>query len=312
VKLVGVAMVRNEADILEAFVRHNLTVLDRMLVVDHASMDGTEQILASLVREGLPLVAMRDESQGYPLQAMIVTLARKAFAEEGADFVFPLDCDEFVKVRTRAALEEALAALPPEHHARMDWLTYVPAFEAGVSTLDAMRTAKRVAGERHGLTKTIVARSFVNHPAATIELGAHNVRVPDAQTIAPHVMLPASVAASAHVPIRSAQQYAAKTAIRWLAKLNMPPSLPGQSFQLRESFDYLRSGRPITPNHLATAAANYSVPPDRWLPVDAIPLVDDPFLAALELRYGHFGMTDPLALVLSFLEQALAARNGAR
>ena len=191
----------------------------------------------------------------------------------------------------------------------MEWLTYVPAFEPGASTLDAMRTARRVAAERHGLTKVIVARSFATHPAATIELSAHNVRVPDAQSIAPHVMLPTSVAASAHVPIRSAQQYAAKTAIRWLAKLNMPPSQPGQSFQLRESFNYLRSGRPITPNHLAAAAANYSVPPDRWLPVDAIPLVADRFLAEFEPRYGHFGMTDPLALVLSFLEQAMAARG---
>ncbi len=305
-------MVRNEADILEAFIRHNLTVLDRMLIVDHSSMDGTEQILASLVREGLPLVAMRDESQGYPLQAMIVTLTRKAFAEEGADFVFPLDCDEFVKVRTRVALEAALGALPPDHHARMDWLTYVPAFEAGVPTIDAMRTAKRVAAERHGLTKVIVSRSFAAQPTATIELGAHNVRVPDAQTIALHVMLPSTVAANAHLPIRSAQQYAAKTAIRWLAKLNAPPSLPGQSFQLRESFNYLRSGRPITPNHLGTAAANYSVPPDRWLPIDAVPLVEDRFLAEFDLRYGHFGMTDPLALVLSFLDQAVAGRTVAR
>ena len=39
-------MVRNEADILEAFVRHNLTVLDRMLVVDHGSMDGTAEMLS--------------------------------------------------------------------------------------------------------------------------------------------------------------------------------------------------------------------------------------------------------------------------
>ena len=47
-KLYGVAMVRNEADIIEAFVRHNLTVLDGLVVVDHSSDDGTSEILSAL------------------------------------------------------------------------------------------------------------------------------------------------------------------------------------------------------------------------------------------------------------------------
>ena len=44
----GVAMVRNEAELVEAFVRHNLTLLDGMLIVDHNSTDSTSSILASL------------------------------------------------------------------------------------------------------------------------------------------------------------------------------------------------------------------------------------------------------------------------
>ena len=43
-------MVRNEADIVEAFVRHNLTVLDGMAIVDHGSIDATLSILTSLVQ----------------------------------------------------------------------------------------------------------------------------------------------------------------------------------------------------------------------------------------------------------------------
>jgi hypothetical protein len=168
--------------------RHNLAVLDRMLVVDHGSMDGTSQILASLVREGLAVDAVRDDARGYPLQATIVALTRRAFADHAADFVVPLDSDEFLKVRSRAHLESALAELPPSHHARMEWLTYVPPFGAGASTLTALRTARRVAAERHGLTKVIVARSFASQPAATIELGAHNVHAPVPSTLAPHVM----------------------------------------------------------------------------------------------------------------------------
>jgi hypothetical protein len=62
--LFGAAMVRNEADIIEAFVRHNVRVLDGLAIVDHGSFDGTSEILAALVAEGLPVSMVRDESTG--------------------------------------------------------------------------------------------------------------------------------------------------------------------------------------------------------------------------------------------------------
>ena len=50
-----VSMVRNEADVIESFVRHNLQVADVLYCIDHASTDGTSDILANLQREGLSL-----------------------------------------------------------------------------------------------------------------------------------------------------------------------------------------------------------------------------------------------------------------
>jgi hypothetical protein len=48
VRLLGAAHVRNEADIVEAFVRHNLVLLDGIAIVDHASVDATPDILRAL------------------------------------------------------------------------------------------------------------------------------------------------------------------------------------------------------------------------------------------------------------------------
>ena len=66
-KIWGVSMVRNEEDIVEAFVRHNLTILDGMLVVDHNSTDRTPAILTALCAERLPrsarVPAGRDHDQ---------------------------------------------------------------------------------------------------------------------------------------------------------------------------------------------------------------------------------------------------------
>ncbi len=51
---------------------------------------------------------------------------------------------------------------------------------------------------------------------------------------------------------------------------------------------------------------NYSVAQDRWLPVDAIESLDDPFFADVQLMYGHFRIHDPLAIVLAVAERLLA------
>lgn len=63
-RLVGAMVVQDAADIVEAFVRHNLTLLDGLAIVDHASGDGTTEILAALVAERLPVFVARDESRG--------------------------------------------------------------------------------------------------------------------------------------------------------------------------------------------------------------------------------------------------------
>ena len=43
-RLAGITIVRNECDIVEAFVRHNGAVLDQLYVLDNNSSDGTLEI----------------------------------------------------------------------------------------------------------------------------------------------------------------------------------------------------------------------------------------------------------------------------
>src|SRR5258708_24064858 len=131
-RLVGVTMVRNEADVIEAFVRHNLSVLDGLVVVDHDSIDGTREILGKLVSEGLPLRVVPDADPAYRQSETMTALAREALAQDAADFAFALDADEFLKVESRAGLERGLAEVPAGMHAAVHWPTYVPrAFDDG-------------------------------------------------------------------------------------------------------------------------------------------------------------------------------------
>src|ERR1700680_3105464 len=111
-KLFGAAMLRNEADVVESFVRHNLALLDGLSVVDHGSSDGTSEILNALVAEGLPLEVERDASVGYLQSEIMTRTVRNAFMRHGADFVFALDGDEFLRIARRDLLDGVLATLP--------------------------------------------------------------------------------------------------------------------------------------------------------------------------------------------------------
>ena len=148
-RLCAAAIVRNEADVIEAFVRHNLAVVDRLAAVDHGSFDGTTEILAALVQEGLPLTVVRDERIGFFQPEVRTPLARELLRGSGADFVFMLDADEFLRTASRDTLAETLARVPDGMHALVPWVTYIPDFErtSRADPVAMLQSAKRLPDE---------------------------------------------------------------------------------------------------------------------------------------------------------------------
>ena len=100
-RLLGAAHVRNEADIVEAFVRHTLALLDGIAIVDHMSVDETPDILRDLKAEGPPVFIAQDPSPMFDQQPMQNRLVRHLFPTTEAAWVFPLDADEFVRAPSR-------------------------------------------------------------------------------------------------------------------------------------------------------------------------------------------------------------------
>ena len=316
-KLWGVSMVRNEADIIEAFVRHNLGVLDGLSVVDHGSADATREILLALAREGLPLVLVDAPAPGYLQEQMTTSIARAAFAQSGAQFVLPLDADEFLKVGSRDGFRRALAAIPPRMHGLMHWLTYVPDFAAPRQGIRALLGgARRVATERHPLHKAVIGRHLLEDGRAMLSNGNHYVarehygRSEDAEK---HARIRVEHGALAHVPIRSAEQLVAKVAMKKLGRIaanfDWNPDAASQV-----AYQSVRDGGLLDAATLAEQAVNWSIRRDAWLPAAEVELVDDPFLASFELRYTPPGAAAPLPLVASAVERMvrrLAAARGA-
>jgi hypothetical protein len=306
-RLFGVAMVRDEADVIEAFVRHNLGRLDGLAIVDHGSVDGTSDILAKLQAEGLALRVVPDAEAAFFQSRRMTEVARDTLASENADFVFALDADEFLKIESRARLERALAVVPPGLHALAHWLTYVPDdFEAADGAFGPGHLWWRLKTERHAMHKAIVGRSLLEHPEAFITDGNRFVSVPGAAKPPPHARLPSDVVAYAHCPVRSREQLAGKIIIGYLAGLAAREFAHHHWTDLYEGF---RAGVVFTPERLREIACNYTLAPAKWRPVGEIELIEDPVPLAVELRYRVGAAPDTLRRVMHFTETLIAHRS---
>ena len=85
----GIAMVKDEADIIASTVTNMLRQVDHVIVADNGSTDGTRDILSELDVE-----LIDDPDPAYYQSAKMTALARRA-AAGGADWVVPFDADEW-------------------------------------------------------------------------------------------------------------------------------------------------------------------------------------------------------------------------
>jgi hypothetical protein len=112
-RFVVTLMVRDEADIIAAFVEHHVDQgADLIIATDNGSVDGTTQILQRYADLGV--VELHHDPVFRKQQHAVVTgMARRASTEHGADWVINADADEFwVPVDKRLTLRSALEATP--------------------------------------------------------------------------------------------------------------------------------------------------------------------------------------------------------
>jgi hypothetical protein len=100
-------MLRDETDILPAWLRHMTAICDQIFAVDHLSRDDSSEILQHFAKAGLPVRTWTMSDPGHWQSDVSTELARFAF-REGADWVLPFDVDEFLDVESKEDLEKLL------------------------------------------------------------------------------------------------------------------------------------------------------------------------------------------------------------
>lgn len=300
VRLAAVGMVRNEADIIEAFVRHTLGFVDELWLVDHLSTDATPSILDRLQAEGLPLKVTRHSENAQSQEILTSRLGQQAFAA-GADWVVPLDCDEFIAVPDTDSLRVALAAATAAGVVWWPWVSMVPCAKDHADEIDPIRRIRhRVAVEADIVPKCIIHRAVALAGEWTFAVGNHHVNSANVEPL-PMMQLPDNHVLR-HYPVRSIDQLMVKMILGRLAWL--PRLEPGSciSFQTRDFFARLKTGWLPAQDDLTRYAASYQSGVSQTDP----DLVDDPLILGHTLRYTDATSRGFLPHLLTWAEQQVA------
>ncbi|HOA35393.1 MAG TPA: glycosyltransferase family 2 protein [Bacillota bacterium] len=89
-------MIKNEADIIESYLRYHLHIFDGIVILDNGSTDRTMEIISLMQKEGLPIEVKEDDSLAFAQGDKTTELIDYTFKHFAPDLIFPLDVDEFL------------------------------------------------------------------------------------------------------------------------------------------------------------------------------------------------------------------------
>lgn len=300
-------MVGNEADVIEAFVRHHARLLDQLVLVVHGPVDGTRAILESLVAEGLPLV-LREARHAAFRQAEETSGVARELLRAGAEFIVLLDADEFLRLPDPDYLRRALPALPADRFGAWRWQSYVPLPEDDAREPNPLRRIRhRRREEGVDCFKVVLTRAFLREEFFLLE-GNHCVmRLGEGGAAAPAPMTEYKAVRLAHFPVRSREQLEAKVILGELGKRGAQASDASLGSHWRQLYEMIRDHGPLDAQALRRVAVRYAFPADARLDLPADGLVEDPLPVDFDLRYSPAGSRSSLQTVLRWLDSRAGA-----
>jgi Glycosyl transferase family 2 len=123
-RLACFTMIKNEAALLPAFLDQLEAFFDYATILDHSSFDKTLEIISARNNPSIKVYSL--DSTGYPQSQAASFFAKKIMEEDNPDFLFFLDCDEFLPFDTRDDLVYFLSDKTHYHYLYYYWNNICP------------------------------------------------------------------------------------------------------------------------------------------------------------------------------------------
>jgi hypothetical protein len=257
VRLAALSVVRNECDIIEAFVRHTTALVDRLYVIDHGSGDATPEILGRLKAEGLPVRTAHIPTGRFYQGRITTTYMKLVTGEDNWDFIFLLDADELLDVNSRTDLEHALSTL---RHGQIGMLAadqFAPAEGDNSAESDPIRRITHRVCVETGLQpilgKVSVPGDIARSAGFRVGEGNHFVSVDNQDLV--RSFLPIRIA---HFPVRSIDQFITKVVVSRLAWLSRRDYVSGLCWHFTDFYDRIKRNPTVSIGDLTNAALTYA------------------------------------------------------
>ena len=230
----AITAIRNECDIIEAFVRANSQFLDLFYFIDD-STDHTPLILSKLKDEGFPIELVNSNFATYRQDVATTSAIRKLARLNLYDWFIVLDADEFLTWKSRREFEASLSLVPSNLVAAVEWSTFIPQhldyFQFSNPLVDNFRP--RVP-ESSSFKKLFVPSALAQK--IQISVGNHSASLDDGLPIDEFLL--SNVLA--HVPVRSGPQVIMKAILATHALQMRTDRQPGEGFHIVQILDLLR------------------------------------------------------------------------
>lgn len=215
-KIIAVSMAKNEADIIESFVRYYMTFVDGIIVVDHNSDDDTGKILYELQKEYPSLIVDKITTIEHIQSEVMTNLVKIAANELGADWVLPLDIDEYLIPKDGADCRSILSRITDDVIS-LNWIEHELVDTENDRDVFLLNRLCNRSSTVNFMTKILLKGSFVRNTKIRLIQGNHGVMKiaengSESLAYAPRC----SDFILAHFPFRSREQYVSKHAIGWL------------------------------------------------------------------------------------------------
>lgn len=245
----GISVVKNESDIIEIFIRHNLKHLNKLYIVDHNSQDNTFEILGKLKEEGYNLEIYKNSSSRH-IQAEEFN---KLIREADSDFITFIDADEFIIANK---LE-----LPDDVVSFMTWHNYIPHPTDNHDEINVLKRIRYRLPIDYNQHKAFIPKSIYSRADSFVLLGGHEIYYKNGEDIVPAPYRIEPSVHLAHFPMRSLSQIKVKAFSNWLSKLANPLHQSGRLqngkiptwHHWKKLFDLFKNNPDITENEAAEA-----------------------------------------------------------